>query len=67
MKTFECDVAIEIETKNRESTVQSGRVSLPGAIAKAAREFVKGLTASRDSIMNKSGLRNRRQVYRHGN
>jgi len=57
MKTFE--VKFRYPDRNEgtvESTVKVGASSLPGAIAKAAREFVKGLDRKQRFDMNKSGL-----------
>jgi len=57
MKTFE--VRCRYRDRNeetRESTVKVDASSLPGAIAKAAREFVKGLDRKQRFDMNKSGL-----------
>jgi hypothetical protein len=39
-----------------ESTVKVDASSLPGAVAKAAREFVKGLDRKQRFDMNKNGL-----------
>ena len=39
-----------------ESTVKVDASSLPGAVAKAAREFVKGLDRKQKFDMNKNGL-----------
>ncbi|HZP31904.1 MAG TPA: hypothetical protein VFB23_00980 [Candidatus Acidoferrales bacterium] len=39
-----------------ESTVTVDASSLPGAVAKAAREFVKGLDRKQRFDMNKNGL-----------
>jgi hypothetical protein len=57
MKTFE--VRCRYRDRNEEtveSTVKVDASSLPGAIAKAAREFVKGLDRKQRFDMNKSGL-----------
>jgi hypothetical protein len=57
MKTFE--VQIRYQDRNEEtveSTVKVDASSLPGAIAKAAREFVKGLDRKQKFDMNKKGL-----------
>lgn len=57
MKTFE--VRCRYKDRNeetQESTVKVDASSLPGAIAKAAREFVKGLDRKQRFDMNKSGL-----------
>jgi hypothetical protein len=57
MKTFE--VQFRYRDRN-EATVQSSlkveASSLPGAIGKAAREFVKGLDRKQRFDMNKNGL-----------
>jgi hypothetical protein len=39
-----------------ESTVKAEASSLPGAVAKATREFVKGLDRKQRFDMNKNGL-----------
>ena len=57
MKTFE----VRLRYKNRneetvESTVKVDASSLPGAVARAAREFVKGLDRKQKFDMNKNGL-----------
>ena len=57
MKTFE--VRLRYQDRNqetRESTVKVDASSLPGAVAKAAREFVKGLDRKQRFDMNKNGL-----------
>ncbi len=57
MKTFE--VQIRYRDRNEEtveSTVKVDASSLPGAVAKAAREFVKGLDRKQRFDMNKNGL-----------
>jgi hypothetical protein len=57
MKTFE--VRLRYQDRNQgtvESTVQVDASSLPGAVAKAAREFVKGLDRKQRFDMNKNGL-----------
>jgi hypothetical protein len=55
--------AIEVKLRYRdrndetvESTVVVDASSLPGAVAKAAREFVKGLDRKQRFDMNKNGL-----------
>jgi hypothetical protein len=57
MKAFE--VKLRYRDRNDE-TVESAVVvdasSLPGAVAKAAREFVKGLDRKQRFDMNKNGL-----------
>ena len=57
MKTFE----VQFQYQNRdsetvESTVKVDASSLPGAVAKATREFVKGLDRKQRFDMNKNGL-----------
>ena len=57
MKTFE--VQLHYRDRNEEtveSTVKVNASSLPGAVAKAAREFVKGLDRKQKFDMNKNGL-----------
>jgi len=57
MKTFE--VRLRYRDRNEESvesTVKVDASSLPGAVAKAAREFVKGLDRKQRFDMNKNGL-----------
>jgi transcription initiation factor IIE alpha subunit len=57
MKTFE--VQFRYRDRNEgteESTVKVEASSLPGAIGKAAREFVKGLDRKQRFDMNKNGL-----------
>jgi hypothetical protein len=57
MKTFE--VHFHYRDRNEgtvESTVKVDASSLPGAVAKAAREFVKGLDRKQRFDMNKNGL-----------
>ena len=57
MKTFE--VQFRYRDRNEgtvESTVKVDASSLPGAVAKAAREFVKGLDRKQRFDMNKNGL-----------
>ena len=57
MKTFE--VQFRYRDRNEgtaESTVKVEASSLPGAVGKAAREFVKGLDRKQRFDMNKSGL-----------
>ena len=57
MKTFQVEFRYQ-ERKNgpEGSTVKVDASSLPGAIAKATREFVKGLDRKQRFDMNKSGL-----------
>ena len=57
MKTF----AVQFRYQDRnegtvESTVKVEASSLPGAVGKAAREFVKGLDRKQRFDMNKNGL-----------
>ena len=57
MKTFE----VQFEYQDRkdgsvQSTVKVDASSLPGAVGKAVREFVKGLDRKQRFDMNKSGL-----------
>jgi hypothetical protein len=57
MKTFE----VQFRYRNRneeieESTVKVEASNLPGAVGKAAREFVKGLDRKQRFDMNKNGL-----------
>jgi hypothetical protein len=57
MKTFE--VQLRYRDRNEEtmeSTVKLDASSLPGAAAKAARGFVKGLDRKQRIDMNKNGL-----------
>jgi len=57
MKTFE--VQLRYRDRNEESvesTVKVDASSLPGAVARAAREFVKGLDRKQRFDMNKNGL-----------
>ena len=57
MKTFE--LHFRYQDRNDEtvqSTVKMDASSLPGAVAKAAREFVKGLDRKQRFDMNKNGL-----------
>jgi hypothetical protein len=57
MKAFE--VQFRFRDRNNEtvqSTVISDASSLPGAVAKAARGFVKGLDRKQRFDMNKNGL-----------
>jgi hypothetical protein len=57
MKTFE--VQFRYQDRNEgtvESTVKVDASSLPGAVAKGTREFVKGLERKRRFDMNKNGL-----------
>jgi hypothetical protein len=57
MKTFE--VQFRYQDRNEEtveSTVKVDASSLPGGVAKATREFVKGLDRKQRFDMNKNGL-----------
>ena len=57
MKTFE--VQFRYRDRNEgtaESTVKVEASSLPGAVGKAAREFVKGLDRKQRFDLNKNGL-----------
>jgi hypothetical protein len=57
MKSFE--VKFRFQDRNEEavsSTVNVDASSLPGGVAKATREFVKGLDRKQRFDMNKSGL-----------
>jgi hypothetical protein len=57
MKTFE--VSFRYEDRNNSSagsTVKVDASSLPGAVAKATREFVKALDRKQRFDMNKNGL-----------
>ena len=57
MKTFSVRLSYQDRTANRvESTVSVDASSLPGAVAKATREFVKGLDRKQKFDMNKNGL-----------
>ena len=57
MKTFEVQFRYQDRTEGTaESTVKVEASSLPGAVGKAAREFVKGLDRKQRFDMNKNGL-----------
>jgi hypothetical protein len=57
MKTFEVQVRYrDRKEETVESTVKVEASSLPGAVGKAAREFVKGLDRKQRFDMNKNGL-----------
>jgi hypothetical protein len=57
MKTFEVQFRYQDRSEGTvESTVKVDASSLPGAVAKAAREFVKGLDRKQRFDMNKNGL-----------
>ena len=57
MKTFE--VQFRFQDRNEETVSSTAKVdasSLAGAVAKAAREFIKGLDRKQRFDMNKNGL-----------
>jgi len=57
MKTFEVSFRYQDrKTGPERATVKIDASSLPGAVAKATREFVKGLDRKQRFDMNKSGL-----------
>jgi len=57
MKTFEVQFRYRDRSEETvESTVKVEASSLPGAVGKAAREFVKGLDRKQRFDMNKNGL-----------
>ena len=57
MKTFEVHFRYQDrDEKTVESTVKVDASSLPGGVAKATREFVKGLDRKQRFDMNKNGL-----------
>jgi hypothetical protein len=57
MKTFEVQFRYQDRTESAvESAVKVDASSLPGAVAKAAREFVKGLDRKQRFDLNKNGL-----------
>ena len=57
MKTFSVRLSYQDRTANRvESTVSVDASSLPGAVAKATREFVKGLDRKQKFDMTRNGL-----------
>jgi hypothetical protein len=57
MKTFEIAFRYQDRKDNFEgATVTIDASSLPGAVAKATREFVKGLDRKQRFDMNKNGL-----------
>ena len=57
MKTFEVQLRYrDRNEESMESTVKVDASSLPGAVARAAREFVKGLDRKQRFDMNKNGL-----------
>ena len=57
MKTFEVQFRFRDRTEQTvESTNRVDASSLPGGVAKATREFVKGLDRKQRFDMNKNGL-----------
>ena len=57
MKSFEVQFRFRDRTESTvESTIKAEASSLPGAVGKAVREFVKGLDRRQRFDMNKSGL-----------
>jgi len=57
MKTFEVRLSFRDRSEQAvESTVSIEASSLPGAVAKATRQFVKGLDRKQKFDMNKNGL-----------
>jgi len=57
MKTFEVQFSFQDRSERQvASTVKLDASSLPGAVAKAARQFVKGLDRKQRFDMNKNGL-----------
>jgi len=57
MKSFEVQFRYQDRTEaTLESTVKVDASSLPGAVGKAVREFVKGLDRKQRFDMNKNGL-----------
>ena len=57
MKTFEVQFRYRDRSEQTvESTIKVEASSLPGAVGKAAREFVKGLDRKQRFDMNKNGL-----------
>ena len=57
MKTFEVQFRYQDRSEGTvEATVKVEASSLPGAVGKAAREFVKGLDRKQRFDMNKNGL-----------
>ncbi len=57
MKTFEVQFRFRDRSEGTvESTVKVDASSLPGGVAKATREFVKGLDRKQRFDMNKNGL-----------
>lgn len=57
MKTFEISFRYQDRNGNMEGATRNvDASSLPGAVAKATREFVKGLDRKQRFDMNKNGL-----------
>ena len=57
MKSFEVQFRYQDRTEGTvESTVKVDASNLPGGVAKATREFVKGLDRKQRFHMNKNGL-----------
>ena len=57
MKSFEVHFRYRDRSAGTlESTIKADASSLPGAVAKATREFVKGLDRKQRFDMNKNGL-----------
>ena len=57
MKSFEVQFRYQDRSEGTvESTVKAEASSLPGAVGKAVREFVKGLDRKQRFDMNKNGL-----------
>ena len=57
MKTFEVQFRYQDRSEETmQSTVKVEASSLPGAVGKAVREFVKGLDRKQRFDMNKNGL-----------
>ena len=57
MKSFEVHFKFQDRTEATiQSTVKVDASTLPGAVAKATREFVKGLDRKQKFDMNKTGL-----------
>jgi hypothetical protein len=57
MKSFEVQFRFRDRTESTvESTIKADASSLPGAVGKAVREFVKGLDRKQRFDMNKNGL-----------
>jgi hypothetical protein len=57
MKSFEVQFRFQDRTEATiQSSVKMDASSLPGAVAKATREFVKGLDRKQKFDMNKNGL-----------